>query len=62
MGVERELVKVTAALEHLEARERESNDARAVAVTQVYVAVLRARAAQLRRQISSRQRQRGRAS
>jgi hypothetical protein len=56
MSVQRELVKVTAALEHMEARERAVKDAGAIAVTQVYVAVLRARAAQLRRQIASRRR------
>lgn len=52
MNAQRELVKVTAALEHAAARERAQARGRggdhAVSVAQIQVAILRARAAQLR--------------
>ena len=55
MNAQRELVKVTAALEHATARERAvatgGGGEHATMVAQVYVAILRARAAQLRRLI-----------
>jgi hypothetical protein len=55
MNAHRELVKVRAALEHATARERavaSEGGEHATLVAQVYVAILRARAAQLRRLIA----------